>query len=556
MPGETSFIKPTIPEKPNPRGEERELEQAKLLEIKERIKRLKQEIQELEDGQNRVAILEQAPEAEMVDIERLIATNTSPEEMGEIEAGLPSSQSPLEAIKTETIKALNDKTTILAKERKRNRALERTGRKMRRVFLSLLAVSNFVISTSFSFPKSAEAITYDNIRVENLEDWERIKLYQDDINKLDNINIINKANENSDEAYIVVDKSVGFAHLYRGDSLISTYEIGTGEKIGDEQTKTIVEDGRVYWNQGNKQTGAGIYTINKKGTFEGATSFTMLNERGIEVPTAFHRIPEERVKFFNNQNVADNRMSNGCLNFQARSLDDLARQKGIKRGTKVYILPDDPHNKFQIVDGKLRFISNQQNVNRTIKPYEAKPIILKAEGANDRGKEFLQTIAKNKKRLMSLYPTVSNDVYNQLTKIAYGIFGQESSFGTYGGLRGQTGRIADRLGEKLDKNVSAGVTQIRITSVNPKIKEIFGIKKTEDLFDIKKSSIVTMSLLLDIYTTNIPDIQKSNYQNLVPFYYNNPSGFKKNIEANKKMRSVYVQRVKNYSKRVHIYLAR
>ena len=64
MPRETSFIKPTIPEKPNPRGEERELEQVKLLEIKERIKRLKQEIQELEDGQNRVAIPEQPSKKE------------------------------------------------------------------------------------------------------------------------------------------------------------------------------------------------------------------------------------------------------------------------------------------------------------------------------------------------------------------------------------------------------------------------------------------------------------------------------------------------------------
>jgi hypothetical protein len=37
---------------------------------------------------------------------------------------------------------------------------------------------------------------------------------------------------------------------------------------------------------------------------------------------------------------------------------------------------------------------------------------------------------------MALYPSLSNNEYNRLAKIAYGIFGQETSFGTYGGSEG------------------------------------------------------------------------------------------------------------------------
>lgn len=222
----------------------------------------------------------------------------------------------------------------------------------------------------------------------------------------------------------------------------------------------------------------------------------------------------------------------------------------------MYILPDDPHNKFVFVNKEVRFVSNEKDVNKTIRPYHSQPIILKAEKANEEGKTFLQTLSENKHELMNLYPGVPNSVYNELTKVAYGIFGQESSFGTYGGPRGQLGRITDKIGAIAGKNISAGVTQIRISSINPKAQEFFKIGAPSDLFDVSKSSIATMSLLLDIYINNIPKDQKDNYRELTALHYNNPKEFKNAIKnKQKKIDNGYVKKVMKYSKNVKVYVS-
>ncbi len=434
--------------------------------------------------------------------------------------------------------------------------LKKVKRKVRQTLLALAVVCNFAASTSFSFKYSDEALAYDNLKVENLKDWNSIKLYEEEINKLDNISIINEFRKDIPGKYLIIDKEMALAHLYEHGDLISTYEVGTGMNKGDEQTETVIHDGKVYWEQGNRQTGAGIYTINKESTYDHLPSFTLVNERGIEVPTVLHKTLPERRKFFNNGNTEDDRMTNGCMNFQANSIKNLANQEGFGPGTNVYVLPDDPHNKFIFTNGELRFVSNEKEVNKTVRPYNPQPIMAKADTINEDGKEFLQTLAEKKQEIMKLYPEVPNSVYNEFVKVAYGIFGQESSFGTYGGFTGQTGRVMDKLGAMLEKNVSAGTTQIRINSINPKVREIFDISKTSDLFDVSKSSIATISHLLDIYSGNIPTNQKDKYRELAVLHYNNPKEFRNVIKNNtKKIQNRYVANVLKYSNSVKIYAA-
>lgn len=526
--------------------------------VKEQILMLQREIEELDEQERREEeeIIRQKMEISHINIDELIEGEISVEEKLEIKEEHPK-ENILDLIKKGVIKAFNNKTIKSVKEKRKETILEKVKRRIKKDLLVLLVVANWEVTTTFIYPDSDAVIAYNKIKIDDLKDWESIVLDQDQINKMENISIINEAHKDSDKKYIVVDKSAGFSHLYQSDDLVSTYEVGVGENEGDEQTKTIVDkkSRKIYWEEGNKKTGAGIYTINKKGWYKHSPSFTMLNERGIEVPMAFHETSKSRKKFFGDQVKENNRMSNGCLNYKAESLYDLGKQKGVGTGTPVYVLPDDPHNKFQIVDGgELRFLSNQVDVNRTIRPYVAQPILLRAEGINNKGKEFLQSLVNSKKDLMALYPTVSNDVYNQLAKTAYGIFGQESSFGTYGKGIGQIGRIGDRIGEKLGKNVSAGVTQIRITAINKKVKDVFDIYKTQDLFHIKKSAIATMALLLDIYTNNIPNNRKEEYEELVPLFYNSPNECKVNIQSGKKVNSLYVQNVQSYAKKVTVYL--
>lgn len=537
-----------------------------LRDVNEELMEIKDgELVEEESPRIKGLLMEHNPggETEHVNVDRLIEGNISGDERLALEAAFPG-QNIVKLLEGEVIDELNDKgpdeggTSLEKKNPEESRItkiVQSLRKRLKGMVLALVVTSNFGVGTSFRAMPSAESLAYDNIRVESLVDLENIAIDQEAINNLDNVTIINKGNEGLGRTYLIVDKSTGYAHLYKGGDLVSTYEVGIGQQKGDDQTVTVVRNGKEYWEEGNRQTGAGIYTISRKWEYEGAPSFTMRNERGIEVPTAFHKAPESRAQFFHNNNPKDNRMSNGCLNFMARSLEDLAKQEGFGPGSKVYILPDDPHNKFELADGEIRFVSNQQNVNRTVRPYEAKPIILRAENANEEGKTFLQTLSDetNKRKMMSMYPNVSNRVYNELARITYGIFGQESSFGTYGSLRGQSGRLADYAGTALGGNISAGVTQIRITSVNPKIRDGFGIHGTTDLYDVRKSALATLGLLLDIYTDNIPAERKGDYRELIPLAYNNPTKFRKIIKTGDKVKSPYVRNVLRNADKVKTY---
>ncbi|MHA2404957.1 MAG: hypothetical protein ACXADH_18330, partial [Candidatus Kariarchaeaceae archaeon] len=166
------------------------------------------------------------------------------------------------------------------------------------------------------------------------------------------------------------------------------------------------------------------------------------------------------------------------------------------------------------------------------------------------------TIANNKEALMEMYPTVSNDVYNRLSQIAYGIMGQESTFGTYGGARGTLGYYKDVVGsEILDKNMTVGVAQIRLSSIREEVRKEFGINSTSDLYKVRNSAIGTMAILMDTYVNNIPAAEKGNFETLVPLYYNNPAAAKKAIKEGKTgTDNKYVQNVLNYADDVTVYL--
>ena len=132
---------------------------------------------------------------------------------------------------------------------------------------------------------------------------------------------------------------------------------------GYAQTLTKVINGKTNWDSGNKSTGAGIYTISNidpsSDAYFNLPSFNLKNEKGIEVATSIHGTPKGRRKAFNNNTVEDNRMSNGCINGQCEDLPDM--YNFLQEGTKLYILPEDKGNSFEIVDGKPVFKVDPKN---------------------------------------------------------------------------------------------------------------------------------------------------------------------------------------------------
>lgn len=499
--------------------------------------------------------VKQLTEAKVISVDKVIEESVSEAEVKAIavEESITAEEVPA-AIKEEVVKQMAEKTP--KKDSDRISLLSKVGSRVKKTLLKVMIVATLFNATSFTSPNTSDTAAYDSVRVENLESFDNVILDQEAINKKDNLDVIIESMK-EEGSYIVVDKQHSMAHLYEGDSLVSSYEVGTGKEKGDEQTKTVVKDGKVLWQEGNKQTGAGIYEVGGVGTYKHSPSYTLTNENGISVPTVLHETLSNRKALFNNNNTEDNRMSYGCVNFQAQSLQDLGARGVITEGSKVFILPDNPNNKFQLVDGDLKFVSSNAEVNRSAVGYDVQDLVLKAKGVNSGGKEFLSTLSESKGALMQLYPTVSNDIYNQVAKIAYGIFGQESSFGTFGGVRGHLGYLKDEVAATFtDKDVSVGVTQIRLSSVNQKTRDAFNITTIADLKDDnKKAAAATMSLLLDIYENQIPASLKGDFKELLPLGYSNRTEFAKGVAGNSTVyNNAYVNNVTANGAKVSAYI--
>lgn len=499
------------------------------------------------------------------DVVEEIRTNLTPEENVQLEEELVSTgytadtQGIINAVEDDF--KSNGSTTVSEKSLKGKGILARIVNSIKKALLNIAIVVSFMAATSFSFPTTGPK-TYAEANIENLSSWEDIKMTQDELAKLGNLESIIEFNKDGDNKYIVVDKPAGMAHMYQGDVLLNSYEVGTGKNKGDEQTVTIEKGKKVYWSLGNKQTGAGIYKIQGKGKYINYVSYFMVNERGISVPTVLHEPSQARKKYFGNNNIEDNRMSNGCVIFQAKSLIDIEKSHpDFKSGSNVYILPDDPNNKFTIKNSRLVFESDDINTNRSLAENIVTEILVKASNLTDKKVTYTESLAKNKSKLMALYPTIGDYEYNEITKIAYGIFGQESSFGTYGGPRGKFGYLKDNALISMNElgvtntNPSVGVTQVRITSIPKKVKEAFNINRTLDIErDIEKAAISTMGVLIDIYVNQIPKALKKDYKSLLPLGYSNNSQFKKGIKGDATVyNNQYVRNVNKNGDEVTIF---
>ena len=277
-----------------------------------------------------------------------------------------------------------------------------------------------------------------------------------EFNKLKNAELINKYQSlaSPNEKYIIVDKKKGKMHVYLGGKEIDSYNVGTGENKGDEQTRTWVDKKthKTDWSKGNKQTGAGIYTIsfidehNKH--YSNAPSFHLKNESGTEVPTAIHagfgdrlrRIANNDVKNNDPKSGEDTRFSNGCINGLCKDMtdlykNDLKQDRDKNTGTKVFILPDDDSNYFSVKNNKLNFTTSgkyNQTTAYSPKNLNASPIKIKVLNKDFETKEvknMAKTLEDNKSQIMK-DANIDNDTYNRLSKMAISLSLQETKGGT------------------------------------------------------------------------------------------------------------------------------
>jgi len=334
------------------------------------------------------------------------------------------------------------------------------------------------------------------------ESWistDKLKQNRKDINGGDDESVVVKSQMLNDpnQRYVVIDKKSQRLKLYQGDNVIMDFEVGTGQNAGDAQTVTknkyidpngnivtpkeafIAEekDGKIVyeklkpgykskvdWSAGNKQTGAGKFTMGSVGEYKDTPSFTLVNENGIEIPAVIHAALNSRKQYFDNDNIEDNRMSNGCINGQCSDLEALYNT-GLPPGSPVFILPEEDGNYFEFADGQavLRtsgenrvnadsYIDSQgrkqkgQGINRstnTLNYKEIRPVFDEEKFMEDKFtyfdfndteeyegsvKPFVNSLVDNKQRIMKV-AGISSDEYNEIAQIAFGILGNETNFG-------------------------------------------------------------------------------------------------------------------------------
>ena len=403
------------------------------------------------------------------------------------------------------------------------------------------------------------------------QDWDKVKKRKKEINKMNQVDIIKEYHKGSNEQFLVLDKKRGKMHLYQGDKEITSYNVGVGANVGDEQTKTVVRNGKVYWEEGNKMTGAGIYEVSgvnpKNPHYSNAPTWNFKNEQGVEVPMALHSSFGNRTSKIKDKDETNNRLSNGCINGICYNLEELYK-KGYKEGQKLYVLPDDDNNKYELKNGKLVFSSKNPNINRTVNTLKYKPIKLEIDEKtfkdkvftafdfNDEEefkttKAFVKSLQDNKQKIMKA-AQIDGDTYNDIAKMAFGIYGTESNFGdthsAVGNLVRATNKFLDRKSSSSpdikskattygadDNNNSVGYTQIRWSQLNErelKVLKELGINSNKDLLQADKAASATAAILSIRYHEQLTPAQKKNIETYLPTKWNNRPNYSNRVKSN------------------------
>jgi hypothetical protein len=425
----------------------------------------------------------------------------------------------------------------------------------------------------------------ETVKVEpEWEDWEKIKETQAEVNRMKNAEkIVSYKKQNPDgKNFAIVDKNKGLLHIYNSDGSLkysAPMDVDTGLNPGDAQTVTkyrdLNNDGitnpneikhtNVDWSAGNKSTGAGVFyisNIDKEG-YGGLPILNMMNERQYDefektgqinnVSTSFHK------GFIND---GDPRASNGCVRCNKPTLDRLVAS--LDNSSQVFILPEDANNEFTVQNNKLVFlpksdkdydqyvdergeVQSGQGINRSVSTLNYLPILPEVdfekiklnssdENAfksikNQQGRinEFVKALSDNKKQIMK-HAKINGDVYNEISKMAFGILGSESDYAALYDNTTNTAKGLNRLvrggnvggtdykfeydyraSDKEKGWNSLGMTQLvwnQLEDSELKLLEKLGVNRISQLTEPKKAAVATAALLAHRFNNRSFDRQE------------------------------------------------
>lgn len=260
------------------------------------------------------------------------------------------------SVKTNTINQDNNKT----KQSTENNSVQTSPQSLTKAKNDTFPITTFIKPLDGKIKIDEAAAKQEEIK--------KINSLADNKTKVIEWNKQNKTAKN----YILVDKKTCTATVYSPDGkALKSFEIGVGKEVGDNLNDGFGISGKIH-----KTTPAGEYNIEIDHSEQedyGKMRFS-LGEKGNmskndDSVLALHKVPNslvrERKHLFKDGNVANNRMSYGCVNFLEEDFQEL--QKYVGKGSKVYILPEETDNKFQLAakkDGKLEFQQTKYNLQR------------------------------------------------------------------------------------------------------------------------------------------------------------------------------------------------
>lgn len=191
---------------------------------------------------------------------------------------------------------------------------------------------------------------------------ELINSIGDDLSKIVEYNKITRPNGR----FVVIDKANSKAMLYEGDKVITRFDVGVGESIGDTlnnvsynyATKTFGKVGRTT-PSGEFRTAMLPENCGNKSDYiaNGKTNIVLLNgvmhpaSYGQNTSLALHQFPnnvyEQRLQVLNSE-IKRKGVSTGCINFKTEDIQYLAEQ--LPEGTPVYVLPEEVGNSLKLVE--------------------------------------------------------------------------------------------------------------------------------------------------------------------------------------------------------------
>lgn len=178
-----------------------------------------------------------------------------------------------------------------------------------------------------------------------------INLMNDDTQK-----IIEWSKVASTQDYLILNKKKCTATVYDKDgNALKTFEVGIGRDFGDDFNDTSGLNGKSI-----NTTPAGEFTLTKNVFHTSAYGDITLSlgtkankSKKSKKMVALHKVPkfrQERLCKFKDDNLKNNRMSHGCINFLEKDFKELT--KYIKGGFKVYILPEEENNHLMLMQNE------------------------------------------------------------------------------------------------------------------------------------------------------------------------------------------------------------